>query len=137
MMAQGFSHLAPAPAAQDGCHIRTEAPKFKRRGNYMSYRLLPFVQVQTVCERQRQTSGHVCCVSLELSSRSVFRKPVPIPAGEGRRCLTSSILIPLSAQMASFHQRQLLLSAFFMWNKIRPACRNLLLHLFQCCWRWR
>lgn len=41
--AQGFSHLAPTPAAQDGCHIRTEGPQIKRCGNYTSSNLLPFV----------------------------------------------------------------------------------------------
>lgn len=70
-MTRGFSHLPLTPTAQDGRHIKTEAPKIKPCGNDTSHHLV-LLQVQAACERQRQTSGHVCCVILAPSSRSVF-----------------------------------------------------------------
>lgn len=66
-MTRGFSHLALTPTAQDGRHIKTKAPKIKPCGNDMSHHLVLLIQVQAACERQRQTSGQVCCVC-----RSVF-----------------------------------------------------------------
>lgn len=71
-----------------------------------------------------------------LSSRSLFRKPVPTLVGEWRRWLTSSILIHLSAQTTSFHLGST--AAFRLFNVTqRPACHDMLSRLFACCWRWR